>query len=96
MLFSLLSSAGVQGVLVLPFFTVGLELDSGGSSLPPPVPPGSPYADPVAVAVSKTVLEPGAFRFLDDDGALGGASMFNSPVTEFDSGMLVRGLCCDS
>ena len=89
MFFNLLSSAGVHGVFVLPFFATGAPLSSGGSSTSSTVPPGSPYA-PVGVAViSPTVLEPGAFRFLDAGGLSVGTSVFKRLVSCVGAGFEV-------
>ena len=81
MLFSLRSSAGVHGVLVRPFLATGDKGVSEGSSFSSVEPPGSPYAPSDDVAVAATVLEPGAFRFLDPIGLLEGVSVFRRPVS---------------
>lgn len=83
MLFSLLSSAGVHGVFVLPFFTTGDDGGSDDCSPASPVPPGSPYVDVAAVVVACCIveLEPGAFRFLEPVGLLNGVSVFSRLVS---------------
>ena len=88
MLFSLLSSAGVHGVFVLPFFTTGDDEGSDDCSPASPVPPESPYADVAAVVVACCIveLELGAFRFLEPVGLLNGVSVFNRLVSWVEAG----------
>lgn len=73
--FSLCSSAGVHGVFVLLFFGGGADNDDsakvGDGS---PRPPVSPKAEEVMGGDPAVIEDPGALRFLEDGGLVGGGS----------------------